>query len=105
MAYSLVSRAGQWTWAWYTHWFPVLVSRHGHGILTDFLGWSVDMGMVYSLISWAGQWTWAWYAVTGRSLPGVAIETTYTTSTVITLRVVLAVLQNGIMKHLCNASS
>ena len=59
--YSLVSRTGQWTWALYTHWFPGLVSGHGHCILTTFQDWSVDMGIVYSLVSRAGQKVWIWY--------------------------------------------
>ena len=61
-------------------------------VYTGLQGWSVDMGMAYSLVSRAGQWTWAWYAVTGRSLPRVAIETTHATAAVVTLCVVLAVL-------------
>ena len=61
------------------------------------------MDMVYSLVSRTGQWAWTWYAVTGRSLPRVAIETMHATSAVVTLRVVLAVLQKGIMKHFCNS--
>ena len=92
IVYSLVSRTGQWTWALYTHYFPGLVSGHGHCILTGFQGWSEGMDMVYSLVSRTGQWAWAWYAVTGRSLPRVAIETTHATAAVVTLCVVLAVL-------------